>query len=205
MQLLFESTEYSRVVFILLSQSLRWRRREWSSTEWLLDRQENLLVVADWFTSLFWVCFVSSQRVFACTCATQVFVKPTVATIQERHLFCAAHVEVWLWFESGYWSRVAWVDTVDQVGPVIVYATRSLTSPEWQYSTIERECAAVILCTKTGPSLPTEATLQNLYRPCQSSLIIKAKDGRDALQLGTCKQEYECDRPSKSTAEYQIP
>ena len=75
---------------------------------------------------------------------------------------------------------------VDQGGHVILYATRSLTSPEWQYSTIERECDAVILCTKTEPSLPIGATLQDLDQPCQSSMIIKAKDGSDASQLGTC-------------------
>ena len=45
--LLFERGNYSRVAFILLSQSLRWHRRERSSIEQLLDRQGNLLVVAD--------------------------------------------------------------------------------------------------------------------------------------------------------------
>ena len=101
-QLLFDSGDYSRAAFILLSQSLRWRRREWSSIEWLLDREENLLVIADWFTSLFWVYFVSSWRVFACACATQVFVTLTVANIQERHLFRSACMEVQLLFESSY-------------------------------------------------------------------------------------------------------
>ena len=65
-RLLFESGDYSRAAFISLSQSHRWHRRERSSIEWLLDRQENLLVVADWFTSFFWVRFVSSRWVFAC-------------------------------------------------------------------------------------------------------------------------------------------
>ena len=93
---------YSRVAFISLSQSLCWCRRARSSIEWLLDRQENLLVVADWFTSLFWVCFVSSRRVFACARATHVFVTPTAATIWERRLLCSAQVEVRLLFGSGY-------------------------------------------------------------------------------------------------------
>ena len=84
--LLFESGDYSRAAFILFSQSLRWRRRERSSIEWLLDRQENILVVADCFTSMFWPCFVNSRWVFTCARATQVFVMPTVATIWERCL-----------------------------------------------------------------------------------------------------------------------
>ena len=67
--------------------SLTYSRRERSSIGWLLDRQENLLlVVTDWFTSLFWGCFTSSQLVFACAHATQVFVMPTVATIREQLL-----------------------------------------------------------------------------------------------------------------------
>ena len=99
----------SRAAFISLSQSLHWRSREQSSIEWLLDRQENLLVVADWFTSLFWVCFVSSRRVYACARATQVFVKPTAATIREWCLFHSARggvATVWkrLLIESGVWS-----------------------------------------------------------------------------------------------------
>ena len=75
--LLFKSSDYSRAAFISLSQSLCWHRREWSRIERLLDRQGNLLIVAD---SLFWVCFVSSRCTFACVCATQVFVMPTAAT-----------------------------------------------------------------------------------------------------------------------------
>ena len=101
-QLLFESGDYSRVTFSSLIKSLHWHRREWSNIEWLLGRQENLLVVADWFTSLFWVCFISSRRVFACARATQVFVTATVATIRERHLIHSARVEVRLLFESSY-------------------------------------------------------------------------------------------------------
>ena len=75
---------------------------EESEVAWLLERQENLLVVADWFTSLFWVCFVSSWRVFACARATQVFITLTAATIRERYLFHLARVEVRLLFKSGY-------------------------------------------------------------------------------------------------------
>ena len=86
-QLLFKRSNYSRAEFTSLSQSCRWRRRDQSSIGWLLDRKENLLlVVADWFTSLFWGCFTSSQLVFACPRATQVFVMPTAATIWERLL-----------------------------------------------------------------------------------------------------------------------
>ena len=59
-------------------------RREWSCIERLLDRQGSLLVVADWFPSLFWVCFASSQRVFTCACAIQILITPTVATIREQ-------------------------------------------------------------------------------------------------------------------------
>ena len=104
-RLLFESSNYSRVVFISLSQSFCWRGREWSSIEWLLDRQGNLLVVADWFTSFFRVCFASSWQVFVCACATQVFVAPTVATIWEWRLFRSAYVKVRLLFKSGVWSN----------------------------------------------------------------------------------------------------
>ena len=102
---------YLRAAFILLSQSLRWCRREQSSIEWLLYRQENLLVVADWFTSLFWVGFVSSRWVFVSAHATQVFVTPTAATINSRVVFIlfstrggAATVREWLLIESGIWS-----------------------------------------------------------------------------------------------------
>ena len=68
------------------------------SIEWLLDRQENLLVVADWFTSLSWVRFVSSC---VCARATQVFVMPTAATTREQRLFLQ---HVW---RCGYCSKVA--------------------------------------------------------------------------------------------------
>ena len=96
-QLLFESGDYSRAVFILLSQSLRWCRREQSNIEWLLDRQENLLIVADWFTSLFWVCFVSSRWVFVCTCYSSI-----------HHTHC------------GYYSKVVFISfsTRGSVAPV---------------------------------------------------------------------------------------
>ena len=96
--LLFKSADYLKAEFISLSQSLRWRRREQSSIEWALDRQGNLLVVADWFTSLFWVGFASSRRVFVSARATQVFIMPTAATIRERHL------HEW---RCGYCSRTA--------------------------------------------------------------------------------------------------
>ena len=46
-QLLFESGNYLRVAFILLSLSFCRHRRERSSIEQFLDRQGNLLVVAD--------------------------------------------------------------------------------------------------------------------------------------------------------------
>ena len=72
--LLFESHDYFRAVTIWeqrlfcsawLRQSIRWHtctcRRERSSIEWLPGRLWNLLVVADWFTLLFWICFASSQ------------------------------------------------------------------------------------------------------------------------------------------------
>ena len=102
---------YSRAAFILLSQSLRWCRREQSSIEWLLYRQEYLLVVANWFASLFWVGFVSSRRVFVSAHATQVFVTPTAATINSRAAFIlfstrggAATVREWLLIESSIWS-----------------------------------------------------------------------------------------------------
>ena len=99
---------YSRVVtiqeqFVLLSQSLCWCRREQSSIEWLLDRQENLLVVADWFTLLFWVRFAMFLwQVFACACATQVFIVHTAATIWERHLCCSARMVLQLLCKSCY-------------------------------------------------------------------------------------------------------
>ena len=102
-ELLFKSG--ARAVFVLLSQSICWRSREQSSmVEWLLDRQRNLLVVADWFTSLFWVRFaIFLWRVFACPCATQVFIAHTAATIQlERHFFRSAHVELRLLCKSCY-------------------------------------------------------------------------------------------------------
>ena len=82
-QLLFKSGDYLRAAFSSFSQSLWWRRREQRSIEWLLDRQGNVLVVADWFTSLFCVCFASSQWVFMCACATQIFVAPIATTIRE--------------------------------------------------------------------------------------------------------------------------
>ena len=100
---------YSRAAFISLSQSLRWRRREQSSIECLLDRQENLLVVADWFTSLFWVCFVSSRQVFTCARATQVchahcgYYSRAVFSSFSTH-GGAATVREWLLIESGVWS-----------------------------------------------------------------------------------------------------
>ena len=65
-QLLFKNGNYSRAAFFSPSQSLRWQRREWSSKEWLLGRQGNLLVIADWFTLLFWVCFTIVQDNFSC-------------------------------------------------------------------------------------------------------------------------------------------
>ena len=99
---------YSRAAFISLSQSLRWRRREQSSIECLLDRQENLLVVADWFTSLFWVCFVSSRQVFTCARATQVChahcgYYSRAAFIPFSTRGGAATVREWLLIESGVW------------------------------------------------------------------------------------------------------
>ena len=91
-QLLFESGDYSRVEFISLSQSLCWHRKE-QSIEWLLDKQGNSLVVVDWFTSLFWVCFTSSRQVLRVhVLLMQVFVMPTTAAIWEWRLFCSPHV-----------------------------------------------------------------------------------------------------------------
>ena len=44
---------------------------------------------------------------------------------------------------------------LEQDEHVISYASRSLTSPERQYSTIQRECAAIVFALKvTGNSSP---------------------------------------------------
>ena len=98
--LLFESGDYLRVLFVLLSQSLRWCRREQSSIEWLLDRQGNLLVVADWFTSLFWVyCLFHDEFSHV-----HVLLKYSLHTLQllfESGAY-SARVELRLLFESCY-------------------------------------------------------------------------------------------------------
>ena len=58
---------YSRVVLISFSSAQPipslMCRRERSSIEWLLDRQGNSLVVADWFTLWFLVCFALCKLV----------------------------------------------------------------------------------------------------------------------------------------------
>ena len=105
-QLLFKSGDYPRASFISLSQSLRWHGREQSSIERLLDRQRNLLVAADWFTSLFWVCFTSSQQVFTCARATHASIHHAHHSYYLRVAFILFSICAWrcgyILFESCY-------------------------------------------------------------------------------------------------------
>ena len=100
------ATIQKRNIYISLSQSLRWHRKEQSSIELLLDRQGNLLVVANSFTLLFWVCFTSSQQVFTCARVTHASIRHTHYSyyIFESGVYFVQHtcMEVWILFESCY-------------------------------------------------------------------------------------------------------
>ena len=61
-------------------------------------------------------------------------------------------------------------------------SSRSLTSPEWQYSTIQRMCCNSV-CPQTVSTL-TRQTLQNSHRPCSSSMAVSTKHGGNALSTG---------------------
>ena len=52
--------------FFLSANPFADREESEVANEWLLGRQGNLLVVADWFTLLFWVCFTIVQDKFSC-------------------------------------------------------------------------------------------------------------------------------------------
>ena len=85
-QLLIKSGDYSRSMFISLSQSLRWHGRGQSSIERLLLLLIGLLRCFE-FASL-----VHNKFSRVHVLHMQVFITPATATIWEWHLFCSAHV-----------------------------------------------------------------------------------------------------------------
>ena len=118
MRLLFESDNYSRAAFVSLSWSLRWRAKVRSSIEWLLDRQENLLVVADWFTSLFEFASLVHDEFHVCTCYSSI-----------RHAHCS------------YYSRTALISFSTRGGVTTVREQLLIESGVWLsgYSTCSQD------------------------------------------------------------------
>ena len=135
--LLFESGNYSGAVFISLSQSLCWRRIERSSIEWLLDRQENLLVGCCWLVYFVVLSllhyFTTSFRM--CTCYSSI--RHTHCSYYSRAAFIsysmrggAAATWEWLLIESGVWSSGYGIHTIatDKTTITITNQNKCLTA-----------------------------------------------------------------------------